>query len=833
MAVLVPQLSGADPYSFGVAETYSYIPIANDQGRPLYAKASYITNLTDLVVSITAGNVDIGSVHIQDYNNGLYASIANVGLGGTDSNKGAVRVLTQDFESTVDNVAIGDANGNQANVNPQFSALNVFTVNGISAVSLTNQITSVRVTNFPTQLTAVSLTNQITAVSVTNLISAVSVTNFPTQLTAVSVTNFPTQLTAVSVTNFPTQLTAVSLTNQITSVSVTNFPTQLTAVSVTNLISAVSITNPVTSVTVNNPISAFDIVACNVTLPVSGSVTLSNQLTSTSVTVLNPVTTLSATILNPSIEISNDIGNAVPVTITNTLSTTPVGTQNVTFADSVQIDQSSRLRVATPQTQWWYMASIDKDGDLRYNETFVAGASSIYVQNLASVNMTSGMTSVSGQALRASRRRHKIIPGLSHEYIGVWNWDGQQANTVKRIGIFTQFNGYFFELSGTNGMNAVVRRRLADGTLVEERVNQSNWNGDKLDGTGPSGENWNALTQTATITAWNSTTPIAIQNDGNVYNVVYSLSAGQVQNFRQGTKVTISGVTPSTYNAVALVANTDTTTNRLTATYLYNPSVSASNVSGATLLQTGYHMEHSCWIDFAGGRTNRVRFGKLSDYGKIVLHTFRFDGLLGTAYENAPTLTERKEVFNIGAVTTLPSFTIMGNAFNVEAQVDTTPNFNVARNDAGIAFDTGNEYPILGLALRAGEPYQRADLQLQTLYINDIANLDNNNNKACFSWRVVLNPSIQGTLPSSTNIGKTSRQWAYTTANSVSGGIDLIGGYGVSQLAESFPTSLNFLNMGSNIDNTDSDKIIVVAKLLNKGTANSNLVATMNFVEAL
>jgi hypothetical protein len=234
-----------------------------------------------------------------------------------------------------------------------------------------------------------------------------------------------------------------------------------------------------------------------------------------------------------------------------------------------------------------------------------------------------------------------------------------------------------------------------------------------------------------------------------------------------------------------------------------------------------------------GGRTNRVRFGKASDYGNIVLHTFRFDGLLGTAYENAPALMDRKEILNTGAVSGTPSFTVMGNSFNVEAAVGITPNFNVARNDAGIAFDTADEFPILGLALRAGEPYQRADIQLQTLQINDIANLDNNNNKACFSWRVVLNPTINGTLPTSTNIGKCSRQWAYTTANSVVGGIDLIGGYGVSTISEGFPTALNFLNMGSNIDYTDSDKIVVVAKLLNKGTANSSLVATMNFIEAL
>ena len=50
-----------------------------------------------------------------------------------------------------------------------------------------------------------------------------------------------------------------------------------------------------------------------------------------SVTTTNPVTSLSATILNSSIEISNDVGNAVPVTITNSISTIPGGgTQLVT-----------------------------------------------------------------------------------------------------------------------------------------------------------------------------------------------------------------------------------------------------------------------------------------------------------------------------------------------------------------------------------------------------------------------------------------------------------------------------------------------------------------------
>jgi hypothetical protein len=950
---LVPVISGGQPlsYNVGMAETFSWIPIANDQGRDLYARASYITNLSDLSVSISAGSFDIGSVHLMDSSNGLYASIADIGLTGLDFGKGAVRVLTQDLDSNVDDITIGDKNSNFASINAATSALNVFTVNGISAVTVNNLNTYISaltstiataanqvITNtILNALTAQGLTsntlvtvnntllnaltastatavNQVNTNTILNALTAQTATeiNLTTagntllnaltssnatavnQVTTNTLLNALTSSNATAVNQVVTNtllnsltasdatlvtlsktLTANSATqsNQVTTNSLLNSLTannataanQVTTNTLLNTLTAniATSTNQITtntllkSLTANNATGSNQVITNTLLNSVTANQatalnqtntnTLLNSLTSNVATAANQVSTntllnsvtanqVTQTSLQQTLTANSVYGTSssqpLYTSITNTLSTTPVGTQLVTFADSVQIDQASRLRVATPQTQWWYMATVDKDGDLRYNESFVAGASSIFVQNLASVNLTSGTTSVSGQVIRASRRRHKIIPGLSHEYTAVFNWDGQQANVVKRIGIFTQFNGYFFELSGTN-MNAVVRRRLVDGSLVEERVNQYSWNGDKLDGTGPSGENWNALTQNGTINSWVSTTPISITNDGNVYNVVYTLSAGQVQNFRQGTKATITGVTPSGYNAVAMISNTDTVTNRLTASYLFNPGVSASNVSGATMVQNGYHMEHTYWIDFTGGRTNRVRFGKQSDYGKIVLHTFRFDGLLGTAYENAPTLTERKEVYNIGSVTSLPSFTVMGNAFNVEAQVDITPNFNVARNDTGIAFNTGEEFPILGLALRAGEPYQRADIQLQTINITDLANIDNNNNKAAFSWRVVLNPSIQGTLPSSTNIGKASRQWAYTTANSVSGGTDLIGGYGISQLSQSFPTSLNFINMGSNIDNTDSDKIVVVAKLLNKGTDNSSLVATMNFVEAL
>jgi hypothetical protein len=194
MPILVPQLSGAEPYNFGVAETYSYIPIANDQGRPIFAKASYITNLNDLSISLQAGNLDIGSVHIEDSNNNLYASIADVGLTGLDSGKGAIRVLTQDFDSNVDDITIGDKNGNFASVNPSVSALNVFVTNSVSAVSITN-LHSVFDAVTANQASQITLANALTAKSnasvVTNwdVLSSAAVSASFTQLPSNAASN--------------------------------------------------------------------------------------------------------------------------------------------------------------------------------------------------------------------------------------------------------------------------------------------------------------------------------------------------------------------------------------------------------------------------------------------------------------------------------------------------------------------------------------------------------------------------------------------------------------------------------------------------------------------
>jgi hypothetical protein len=525
----------------------------------------------------------------------------------------------------------------------------------------------------------------------------------------------------------------------------------------------------------------------------------------------------------------------VPVNITNPASAAAL----VSFADSPQLDSNRRLRVSLPSQNWWYVSSVDKDGDLRLVESFTTGASSIFVQNIASVTMTSGPNST-GSVIRASRRRFKIRPGSSHQWNGAVNWDGRDTGCIKRVGMFTNFNGMFFELSGTD-FNVVVRRRLTDGILVEDRVSRNNFNTDKLDGNGPSGQNWSTVLSGA-ITAGTTRWPVTVSNT-IVYNTEFTYTNGPLSAIKPGDKATISGVTPSGYNGTAAIAAINTATNKLTATYVIDPGT-YSSVSNAKIVDTAYHNVHNLFFEFNGGRTAIIHFGIHGTNGPTYLHNFDYSNQLGLQYESAPALMERKEVLNYSTMTYNPTMTVDGTAFTVEAEAELNPAFGVAYNNNGIAINTNNttnEYPILGIGLRAGEPYQRSDLQLQSLNIMDIANTgtggtgSNASRASVIFWRLLLNPGLSG-IPSPINIGKSSRKWEYTTSTAITGGnagIELLAGTIISANSIDIHTSLYFLNMGSNIDYTDADKIVLTVKQLAAGTANANVVATMNFIEAL
>lgn len=528
----------------------------------------------------------------------------------------------------------------------------------------------------------------------------------------------------------------------------------------------------------------------------------------------------------------------------NSSANTPV---LVKYADSdnTQLDAVGRLRIAPPIQSYWYTPSVDKDGDLRYQEAFQNNANSYFIQNLAQIRMTSGNTynantSLTGSAIRQTRRRFAMRPNVSLEWFGAINWSGAETNVTKRRGFFTQYNGVFFEVSGGD-LSFVIRRRLENGTLVTKTIPRAEWNVERLDGTNsafnPTGRNIDPATSAQTVTinsVASKTGPTSPQNSTEqYYTVTFNTSDTTSITWQLGQHVIVYGLTPSTMNGHGMV--TGITTNTVSISYLGDPGTYSSGTG--TIYSDGMYTSYSWWIDFDGSRTNRIRFGVQGKDGPQVCHIEDFTGLLGTRWSNAPAMPDRMEIFNTGAVPYNPALFIGSSSISTEAEVLLNPGFGLAIHDSHVTFDkttaVGKEYAVLGVGLRAGEPYQRADLQVQRVQLTDIGNL-NQQQAGIVQWRLVLNPTFSGnTIPSSVNVGKATRQWSYGSNTSISGGVTLLGGYFQGTQTQETQTALNFLNMGSNITNTDSDVIVLACKLLVGGSGDSKIAGGFDIIEAL
>jgi hypothetical protein len=307
--------------------------------------------------------------------------------------------------------------------------------------------------------------------------------------------------------------------------------------------------------------------------------------------------------------------------------------------------------------------------------------------------------------------------------------------------------------------------------------------------------------------------------------------ADNIVSWGLGDYVQIENLAPSGYNqTVQLVAKS---AGSITVVYTSDPGTISDQVG--TVRSNNLYKKYSWFMDFEGTRTTRIRFGILTKEGPFIVHLLDFAGTSGVSWANAPAMPDRMEIFNTGAVTYPPNMLVASSSINIEAESELNPGFGSAYNNAGVAATVGVEKVLLGVGLRAGEPYQRADLQVQEIHVADRVNVPGKNtDNSLFFWRLVLNPTVAGFVPASTNIGKATRQWAYTANTTISGGITLMTGYGQSGTVADTRTALNFLNMGSNVDNTDADKVVLVATVITAGsTATSSLIASMNLIEAL
>jgi hypothetical protein len=153
----------------------------------------------------------------------------------------------------------------------------------------------------------------------------------------------------------------------------------------------------------------------------------------------------------------------------------------VTFPPT-NVDAFNRLVVASPYTLFDSQNRFAADN--QFDTSTATGGSTTYLPNESTVQL-SVTTSNGSEVVRQSYRTMPYQPGKGLGLLATFTMNAGKTGLRQRVGYFNTQNGVFFQQNDTT--LAFVLRSYTSGAPVDTTITQANWNGDKLDGTGPSG----------------------------------------------------------------------------------------------------------------------------------------------------------------------------------------------------------------------------------------------------------------------------------------------------------------------------------------------------------
>jgi hypothetical protein len=140
------------------------------------------------------------------------------------------------------------------------------------------------------------------------------------------------------------------------------------------------------------------------------------------------------------------------------------------------VDAFGRARMSEPLT----LFDANNVGALStelYNITSGTGAVA-HNANDSSAEMS--ISAASDSVIRRSRRRMAYQPGKSLLVLATFTMAAPEEHLTQRVGYYDNSDGIFLE--EVNGTYNIVLRSSSSGSVVETRVPQSQWNGDKING---------------------------------------------------------------------------------------------------------------------------------------------------------------------------------------------------------------------------------------------------------------------------------------------------------------------------------------------------------------
>jgi len=179
------------------------------------------------------------------------------------------------------------------------------------------------------------------------------------------------------------------------------------------------------------------------------------------------------------------------------------GPTEITFAPSTAQDAFGRLRTSSPLTLFDSSHRFD-DNDLWATAVNNGTATFNTNQGLVDLTVSAGSPFSSNYVFRETIKVFAYQPGKSLLVMNTFVMNPAQTGMRQRVGYFseiggvgptliTECNGFWLELADRTFVGeqvntlSFVKSSTVTGSIQEERVKQADWNGDKLDGTGPSG----------------------------------------------------------------------------------------------------------------------------------------------------------------------------------------------------------------------------------------------------------------------------------------------------------------------------------------------------------
>jgi hypothetical protein len=147
------------------------------------------------------------------------------------------------------------------------------------------------------------------------------------------------------------------------------------------------------------------------------------------------------------------------------------------------LDAFGRLQVSQAYTL--FDSQNRYAADNQFDTSLTTGGTTTYLPNEASVQLNT-TTSSGSSVVRQTFRSFPYQPGKGLMLMATFVMNSAQTGLRQRVGYFSTQNGVFFQQADST--KAFVLRAYISGATSDARtVNQANWNGDKLDGTGASG----------------------------------------------------------------------------------------------------------------------------------------------------------------------------------------------------------------------------------------------------------------------------------------------------------------------------------------------------------